>query len=65
MRETRRVHINLVTRADYIDHFSQALDVIEGTVNRLHDDISELWELVNLLAEIAADDTVGQDIDRA
>jgi hypothetical protein len=65
MRETRRVYINLVTRADYINHFSQALDVIEGTVNHLHEEVQELWELVNLLAELAANDTVGQDIDRA
>jgi len=65
MRETRRVYINLVTRADYVDHFSQALDVIEGTVNRLHEEVQELRELINLLAELAADDTVGQDIDRA
>jgi hypothetical protein len=59
------VHINLVTRADYVKHVSEALDVIEGTVNRLHEEVQELWELVNLLAELAADDTVGQDIDRA
>ena len=65
MRETRRVYINLVTRADYVDHFSQELDVIEGTVNRLHEEVQELRELINLLAELAADDTVGQDIDRA
>jgi hypothetical protein len=65
MRETRRVYINLVTRADYVDHFSQALDVIKGTVNRLHEEVQELRELINLLAELAADDTVGQDIDRA
>jgi hypothetical protein len=65
MRETRRVHINLVTRADYVAYVSEALQVIEGTVNRLHEEVQELRELVTLLAELAAEDTLGQDIDRA
>ena len=59
------MYINLVTQADYIDYFNQALEVIEGTVNRLHEEVQELRELVNLLAELAADDTVGQDINQA
>jgi hypothetical protein len=65
MREIRRVHINLVTRADYVAYVSEALEVIEGTVNRLHEEVQELRELVTLLAELAAEDTLGQDIDRA
>jgi hypothetical protein len=64
MRENHQFHILLVTRADYVDHFSQALKVTEGTVNRLHEEVQELCEFINLLAELAADDTLGQEIDR-
>ena len=65
MREDCRVHINLVTRADYIDYISQALETIETTVTRLQEELHELWELVTLLADLAFSDTLGQEIDRA
>ena len=65
MQEDHRVHINLVTRADYIDYVSQALEVIETTVTRLQEEVQELRELLTLLADLASTDTFGQDIDRA
>jgi hypothetical protein len=65
MQEDRQVHINLVTRADYIDYISQALEVIESMVMRLQEEVQELRELLTLLADLASTDTFGQDIDRA
>ena len=65
MREVRWVHIDLVTRADYVDYISQALETIETTVTRLQEELQELRELVTLLADLASSDTLGQEIDRA
>jgi hypothetical protein len=65
MQEDRRVHINLITRADYVDYTSQALEVIKTMVTRLQEEVQELRELLVLLADLASTDTMGQDIDRA
>jgi conjugal transfer/entry exclusion protein len=65
MREDRRVHIDLVTQADYINYVSQALEVIESMVTRLQEEVQELQELLTDLADLASIDTFGQDIDRA
>jgi hypothetical protein len=67
MQEDHRVHINLVTQADYIDYISQALETtIKTTVMRLQEELHELRELVTLLADLASSDTtLGQEIDRA
>ena len=65
MQETQWTHISLVTRADYVDYISQALEVIESMVTRLHEEVQELRELLMDLADLVTADTFGQDIDRA
>jgi hypothetical protein len=42
MRETKWIHILLVTRADYVDYISQALETIETTVATLQEELQEL-----------------------
>jgi hypothetical protein len=46
-------------------YISQALEMIETTVATLQEELQELQELVTLLADLASNDSLGQEIDRA